>query len=106
MLQIAKYGSTDVVELQVSYAETLDEIKTKALDALDIAEENRTAAKFLIEAGGRYEEVQPAISSAKLSSLLSMEPVIYVDETGKVMEKQKSDELNGNVRSYGYAAAT
>lgn len=105
LLQVAKYGSSDVVELKVSYAETLDEVKTKALDALKIPAENRADAQFLIDNNGKYEPILPTISSAKLSSLLSMELVVYVDETGKVLEKLKADEVNGNAKTYGYATA-
>ncbi|KAH7693667.1 Protein H34C03.2, partial [Aphelenchoides avenae] len=104
-LKVAKYGSSDVVELKVSHAETLDEVKTKALDALKIPAQNRAHAQFMIDNNGKYEPILPTITSAKLSSLLSMELVIYVDETGKVLEKLKADEANGNVKNYGYASA-
>lgn len=86
----------------------MDEIQTKAMDALNIPENQRRNAQFLVEENNKYEYLPNTISESKLNELIGSAAVIYIDETGKGLQleatKSENGTPNGSRQRYSYSA--
>ncbi|KAI1715418.1 ubiquitin carboxyl-terminal hydrolase domain-containing protein [Ditylenchus destructor] len=107
--KIARFSDRDkIVTLKVSKAESVDEIQTKAMDALNIPENQRRNAQFLVEENNKYEYLPNTISESKLNELIGSAAVIYIDETGKGLQleatKSENGTPNGSRQRYSYSA--
>jgi hypothetical protein len=86
--------------MEVSYADTFEELKTKAFDLLHVAQPKRADSTILVEKSPNdFEAVSDKIS-ASLDSILRMDVVFYIDDGGVNTRSttRTSDEINGNNR--------
>ncbi|KAI1715924.1 DUSP domain-containing protein [Ditylenchus destructor] len=109
-LKIARFSEkNNVISLKVSRADTTNEIREKAMDALSIPQYQHRTAQFIIELGNEYECLPKNIPQVKLNELFDSETVIYIDETGIGLQLNQlksesnipngSQQLNGTRRS-------
>lgn len=103
-VQVAKFNRRDDIKtLEVSYADTFDELKTKAFELLHITKDQRDTSQILVEKSENdFEAISEKLTSG-LDSILRMDMVFYVDDGSKSLRSssRSMDELNGNARRSG-----
>ncbi|KAI1701783.1 DUSP domain-containing protein [Ditylenchus destructor] len=105
-LKIARFAEqNNVISLKVSRADTTDEIREKAMNALNIPPYQHRTAQFLIEQDNEYECLPKNIPQVKLNELFDSKTVIYIDETGIGLQlnqlKSESSTPNGTQKLNG-----
>ncbi|KAI1701585.1 DUSP domain-containing protein [Ditylenchus destructor] len=85
---IARFADKDkIVTLKVSNSHTLDEVRAKAMDTLNIPEKLRPNAQFLVKQRSyQYEPIWCNVS--KINDAFRTNAIIYIDESGKNEEKK------------------
>ncbi|CAD5225212.1 unnamed protein product [Bursaphelenchus xylophilus] len=109
-LQVAKLNAkNDIKILNVSYADSFEELKKKAFDLLQIPEDKRAEAQIKFEKNKNdYETINEKVST-NLASILRMDMVFYVDDNSVRVTRSSSriEGMNGSLsptkRYSGYA---
>jgi hypothetical protein len=105
LFRVAKFNRRDDIKvLEVSYADTFDELKTKAFDLLNITKDQRAASQIMVEKSDNdFETISEKLTSG-LDSILRMDMVFFVDDGTKALRSssRSTDEMNGNSRRSNY----